>query len=418
MFVDSSILNMFTGDSGTAVVNAEQITGGAHWDPGLRRPYRDDNGQVWYDLYIGKEVAKDAKGETIRNEAGEIGYRRKYKSITHQEALMRGLPVMQVNNATTMRKDSWIQLDQEVLSAFRLELTAWSDLRAFSTYGGFDGMATPILEYEAVTDIGRAEVDMEGLAEGRNFQPSYELRGLPLPITYAGFWMSERFLAASRNRGQGADTLRGEQAGRRVGELIENTTIGTNVGVTYGDSTRYLKADGSSVVSKVYGYTNHPDRMTYTTLTAAASVTAEGLYNSVIAMIQQSYLNGVMGPFMMYVSPTYDAILDRLFKTDTSLYPTIGTIRQALKNINGIIDVKRLNYLTGDVILLVQMKGKMVQAVNGLELTTVQWDTKGGAQHNFKVMCIQVPRIRSAFKATTTGGSTTRVAPIIHGTTS
>lgn len=418
MFVDSSIMNSFNADSGTVVVNSDQINGGIHWDPGLYRPYADDKGQVWYDLYAGREMAKDASGNIIRNEAGEVGYKRKYKSITHQEALLRGLPVRNVSNATTLRKDSWIQLDQEVLSAFRLELTAWSDLRAFSTYGGFDGMATPILEYEAVTDNGRAEVDMEGLAEGRNFQPSYELRGLPLPITYAGFWMSERFLAASRNRGQSADTLRGEMAGRRVGELIENTLIGTNVGVTYGDSTRYLNAAGSTQASKVYGYTNHPDRITYTTLTAAASVTPEALYNQVIAMIQSGYTQGVMGPYMMYVSPTYDAILDKLFKTDSSNYPTIGTTRQALKNINGVVDVKRLNYLTGDVILLVQMKGKMVQAVNGLELTTIQWDTKGGNQHNYQVRCIQVPRIRSAFKATTTGGSTTRVAPIIHGTTS
>lgn len=401
-------------DGGVHIMNAEGLTGGAEWDPGLRRPYRDERGQIWVDVTVGRQEKKAADGSVVRNAAGLPIIQRITRPERVVDRMAKGLPVCNVNNAFTLRKDQWLLLDQTVVDAFRLRLRAWTDLRAASTFGGFDGMATPILEYEAVIDNGKAMVDMDGIAEGANFQPSFELRGMPLPITHSDFWMSERFLAISRTKGQPADTLRGEMAGRRVGELIENTLIGNSAGITYGDPTRYTNAAGTAQTSKVYGYTNHPDRMTYTTLTASASITPEAVYNQIIAMRELAYTNGVFGPFMVYVSTAYDAKLDSIFKTDSSNYPTIGTTRQAIKGIDGIMDVKRLDYLSGDVILLVQMGGGLIQAVNGLEISTVQWDTKGGMQHNFKVMCIQVPRIRSAFKS----GTTTRVAPIVHGTTS
>jgi hypothetical protein len=399
---------------GRHVINAEHLTGGMEWDPGLRRPYRDDRGQIWVDVTVGRKARTDKDGNIVRNALGHEVWDRVVRPERVIDRMAKGLPVFNVNNAFTLRKDQWILLDNAVLTAFRTRLRAWADLRAAATFGGFDGMATPILEYEAVMDIGSAGKDMEGLTEGKNFQPSFELRGQPLPITHSDFWLSERFLAISRTKGQPADTIRGEMAGRRVGELVEDTVIGNVAGVLYGDKTRYTNAAGTTQDSKVYGYTNHPDRITYTTLTASASVTPEGLFNHIIAMREAAYAQGVYGPFMVYVSTPYDAKLDNLFKLDTSNYPTIGTTRQAIKTIDGIIDVRRLDRLSGDVILMVQMGGGMIQAINGLELTTVQWDTKGSMQHNFKVMCIQEPRIRSAFKQQ----STTRVAPIVHGTTS
>lgn len=404
MFTDQ----LFTTPSesgGQLVINAAELDGGVHWDPGLRRPYRDDRGQIWYDVTVGREAKVNKDGSPVLNSQGMQVYGRKIVSITHQEAMRRGLPVMNVNNATTLRKDQWIMLDQAVLPAVRQRLRAYADLRAANTYGGFDGMATPILEYEFVTDPGQARASMDALDEGMNFAPSFQLQGLPLPITHCDFWIGERFLAASRSKGQPADTLRGEMAGRRVGELIEQTLIGSQTGVTYGNPV-YSYAN----TSQVYGYTNHPDRVTQS-ITALGSFTPETFYNDVIAMREKAYVNNFFGPFILYVSTTFDAKLDQVFKTNTGNYPLIGSVRQAVKGIDGITDVRRLDYLTSDTLLLVQMTADVVRAVNGLEVSTVQWDSKGGLQHNFKVMCIQVPQIRSVYKS----GTTTRVTGIVHG---
>jgi hypothetical protein len=134
----------------------------------------------------------------------------------------------------------------------------------------------------------------------------------------------------------------------------------------------------------------------------------------VIAMIAAAAAKNFFGPFVLYTSTAYDDLLDNDFKANSDL-----TIRQRVKQIDRITDVRRLDYLSGDVLLLVQMDPEVAQAINGLEVVTVQWDTKGGMQKNFKVMAIQVPWVKSAFwtdPATT--GTTTEVTGIVHGTTS
>lgn len=408
--LENFVENHRAGDAGgVVVVNGSDLVGNAHWDVGLRRPYLE-NGRVWVDVFKGYKPRKDAQGNIVRNSIGMAVMDKIYEPQLVSERMAQGMPVLNVDNASVLRKDQWIMLDNMVLTAARARLRAWADLRAASTLGGFDGMATPILEHEIVTDVGEAQADMEGLSEGRNFQPSFALQGLPLPITHSDFWLSERFLAASRSKGQPADLVRGEMAGRRVGELIEKTLIGSATGVEYGKSTDYLSA------AKVYGYTNHPDRITKTNLTASATISSNiattggsTMVKEIIAMLNLAYDNNFFGPFMLYVSTAYDALLDNDFKAESDL-----TIRQRIRQIDGITDVRRLDYLTGDVLLLVQMTSDVVQAVNGLEITTVQWSDKGNMRHMFKVMGIQVPRIRSVYKS----GTTTTVTGIVHGTTS
>jgi hypothetical protein len=59
--------------------------------------------------------------------------------------------------------------------------------------------------------------------------------------------------------------------------------------------------------------------------------------------------------------------------------------------------------------ILVQMTAEVAQAINGMEITTVQWPSQGGMRHNFKVMCIKVPLLKAPYDG---------VAGIIHATTS
>jgi hypothetical protein len=75
--------------------------------------------------------------------------------------------------------------------------------------------------------------------------------------------------------------------------------------------------------------------------------------------------------------------------------------------IEGIQDVKTLDYLTDYEAILVQMTADVARMVIGMDITTVQWETKGGMQVNFKVMAIIVPQLRADFNAN---------CGIIHGT--
>ena len=238
----------------------------------------------------------------------------------------------------------------------------------------------------------------------------FTLQGMPLPITHCDFFVSKRFLAASkRNAGRGADTIRAEMAARRVGENIEQTCIGTQTGTVYGLSTDYANT------SQVEGYVNSTDRITRTGITAPSGSNGTTILTEWLDHRDDLYQQNFYGPYQVYVATSYDQFLDDEFKTNSD-----KSLRQRLLAIENIRGIKRLDYLTtSGTVLWVQM-GQEIQAVNGMEVTTVQWESKGGMQLNFKVMGIQVPRIRSVQVNTSTTGiasAGTAKSPILHGTT-
>lgn len=367
MFVDF-VLN---GTAHGAV--AEQLSG-CRFDPGLLRPYIDGKGQRCVTVNVGK----DSNGKPV------------FEKRTIAEMINNGV-YLPVFNATSLRKDEWIQLDQVVVKAARQRLRAWADLAAANTYGGFNGMGTTILEHETMSDPGEALVDMEGVTEGRTDSPKYQLEGLPLPITHSDFYFTARRLAASRRNGMPLDTTMAEAAGRRVAEKIEKTLIGVDTGITYGDSANYGRT------STVYGYTNFTNRNTKTDLTTPLGSNPEATVQDILEMRDQLYSDNFYGPFMLYHSTSYDIFLDNdYFRSGGTAVNT--TLRQRIAAIEGISGIRRLDFLTsGYVLIMVQMTPDVARAVNGMDITTVQWETKGGMQLNFKVMAIQVPQLRADF---------------------
>ena len=394
MFRDFIVNGEGQGEFGSALADVG-------FDPGLLRPYYDNNGRKVCTVLTGRKVpVKNEKDEYVRNEDGTTLQVDEREVVLINDLRDSGIE-SPVFNATTLSKDQWLRMDSRVIAESRKRLRAWGDLRAANTYGGFDGMSTSVLEHETITDDGEAIVDMDGIAEGRNDTSHYQLQGLPLPITHSSFWYSRRKMLTSRKSGTPMSFVRAEQAARRVAETIEQTLIGTQVGMTYGDSTQYGRAP------TVYGYTNFPDRITYTSVPTSAGMTGKTFVDAVIAMRETAYAQNFFGPFMCYVSTAYDANLDEDYKaTEAS---STQTIRKRLMEIDGISAVRRLDYLTGDRVVLVQMSSDVAEAVNGMEIQTVQWESHGGMRLNFKVMGIQVPSLKADARG---------VTGIVDGTTS
>jgi len=354
---------------------AEQLAG-CRFDPGLMRPYIDGRGRHCVTVNTGQ---RDGQGRTI--------YRKRLVSDMTQNGMV-------INGPTSLRKDEWLQLDQVVIRAARQRLRAWSDLSAASSYGGFNGMSKLILEHETMSDPGEAMVDFDGLTEGRTDSPKFQLEGLPLPITHSDFWFSSRRLAVSRNTGTPLDTTMGEAAGRRVAESIEKTLIGVETGLTYGTAADYNNPP------TVYGYLNHPDIVTKTDLTTPNGTNPEVTLREVLAAVDQLSAQRFYGPFMVYHSTDWDQYMDNDYILTGGNVAT-QTLRNRLRAIETIQDVRRLDFLDSTTnpftLIFVQMTSEVARAVNGMDITTVQWETQGGMRLNFKVMAIQVPQIRSDY---------------------
>jgi hypothetical protein len=383
MFQDFIINGAGHGEVGEALQ-------GVRFDPGMLRPYVH-KGQRCVTVNTGR-----SKINTTTGRVEPI-----YEQVRIGDLMGQGI-FSPVFNATSLRKEEWIQLDQVVIRAARQRLRAWSDLASANTFGGFNGMTKMILEHETMSDPGEAIVDMDGLTDGRTDAPKFQLEGLPLPITHSDFYFSQRRLGISRNSGTPLDTTMAEAAGRRVAEMIEKTLIGVETGVTYGGNSTQVGGYGRT--SSVYGYLNFPQRLTKVNLTVPTGSNPDRTVADVLAMRDQLYGANFYGPYMIYHSTDWDQYLDNdyAFASGTGVTAPNKTLRNRLREIEGIQDVRRLDYLTAAnshafTMIMVQMTQDVCRAVDGLGITTVQWESNGGMKVNFKVMCIQVPQLRADF---------------------
>lgn len=331
-------------------------------DMGVFRPYLDpETGRRVVDVNTGRYEWND----TLKM----------HLPIT-EKVDARDVPGVPVANAT-LTKDAWERLDSVIVRAVRHRLNAWNDLEASSNYTGFNGWATPVLLHQAVSDPGEALEDMDGLTEGRNFAPEFSLQGVPLPLTHIEFHFSKRELDISRLTNAPLDTVSAETAARRIAERIEKRLIGTVPGV-------------SSHNYSTYGYTTLPQRMQKTNLTTPNGSNQTAIYEDVLEMVEQMHNGGFHGPYVLYHSTEYGQYLNKLFDTSE---PTAGTLRQFIQNIDEIQKIQRLDYLSGGFkMILIQLDGSSVQAINGMPLQTIQYDSHGGMQVNFKIVGIMTQR--------------------------
>ena len=189
---------------------------------------------------------------------------------------------------------------------------------------------------------------------------------------------------SSRNSGSPLDTSMVEEATRKVAEMAEKLLLGVSTWGTYGGGT-------------IYGYTNFTSALTQSLDNpSGSSWTGTLLLESVLAMIQQAQDAHFYGPYMLYNAPAWNAYLGEDFKTYSD-----KSVRQRIKEVDGIEDISTLDFLTNYDMVLVQMTSDVIREVIGMDIMPLQWETHGGMQINFKVMAIMVPQLRADYNGNT-----------------
>lgn len=348
--MDNYILNgTAQGDVASKLLNN-------NFDVGALRPYIGGDGRTYIT-------------QNRQNAAGDM------------EAV--AVPVMNAN-ATLLRLE-WTLLDEVVVRAALPRLRAVADLRGRGLQMVIpNGMSKTVLQTQAQSNIDGASISMDGLAKSKGDRPQYNLTNLPLPIIHKDFSFPARQIAVSRNGGMPLDLSMAEQAARRVAEGAEQLLLGVANSYAYGGGT-------------VYGYTNFPSRITKTLTSPLLSAwTPRTLVNEILNMRLQSQQHFHYGPWVLYTSLAWDVYLDNDLNATAANSSNI-TLRQRIKDIESIDDVVTLDYLNGYDMVLVQMTSDVAREVVGMDITTVQWESQGGMELNFKVMCILVPQVRADY---------------------
>lgn len=371
------------------------MPGEMRFDPGLFRPHLNRYGEKVVVIHTGNYIWDDKRKATVPE----------YKEFAVRDLQRRGIDLPVFNTTTSLRKEQWIEIDRRVVAATRTRLRAAQYLKSRVPYGGFNAMARMTLEYEAASDPGEALVSLDGLAEGRNDRPQNSLRSVPLPIIHADAQMSSRLLAQSRNGGMPLDLTMIEANSRRVAEKVEDITIGIENGVNYG--TVSVGPTAHTGESQVYGLLNYPYVATKTDLSNPGSSDPDDTVQDVLEMRSQMYDDGYYGPFVIFHSTDWDAYLDKDYAVGSAAQglaaPSI-TLRDRLRRIEGIGDVMRLDRLTPTAtnsnpftMVMVQVTPEVIDFINGMEPTVIQWTEKGGMDIRFKVMTIQQARPKHDF---------------------
>lgn len=297
--------------------------------------------------------------------------------LVAQKLLEKNFAVEALRTQDVLRKDEWQKFDEVIIDVARKRLTAVGDLLSRGlTYPLPNALGVTQVEWEQAGDLTDATVSMGGITHAERDRQTFTQKTIPVPIVHKDFQINVRALEASRTRGTPLDTAQAALAARIVSEKIESILF--NGSVVAGTS------------NQIYGYTTHPDRVTGSLGTAWTTETGANILADVLAMITAANAQNMYGPFIIYVPVAAHVNMGNDFKSESD-----KTILQRILEVPTIAGVQHSTDLAAGEVVMVQLTSDVVDMVDGIQPTVVQWTTEGGFMLNFKVLSIMVPRIKS-----------------------
>jgi hypothetical protein len=101
--------------------------------------------------------------------------------------------------------------------------------------------------------------------------------------------------------------------------------------------------------------------------------------------------NLMEGPYLLFVARAHQFHMDDDYAPGTN---QTDSILDRVRRVTGIQDVIFTNRLTTGAVLI-QLSTDVIDLIDGLAPTVVEWDSHAGFQHNFKIFAIQLPRVRA-----------------------
>jgi len=288
--------------------------------------------------------------------------------------IANGFNVGALRTNALLHKDEWEELDTMIVQIAADELNGILDLRQFGLTVNLGGLGTIVSQYEQVSDMTPANVNMAAETDDAEDRVEFPLVGVPVPIISKPFRFDIRTLSASRQAGSGIDMTHAETATRKVAEGLENMLF-----------------NGSTVMHRggtIYGYLNAPAR---NPVTGATWTTATNIYPNITAMQAALRNDNYRGPYRLYLGTT-------AFMQTLALIPnTSETYRDAIERLPGMGpgSVRESHYVPAGQGVMVTMRRDVVDLAIGQEIVPLEWEAKGGLLVFYKVFCAMVPRIKA-----------------------
>jgi uncharacterized linocin/CFP29 family protein len=278
-------------------------------------------------------------------------------------------------------KREWEALDSAVVRSYRIRLNAVGDLRGAGLTSN-----TTLAEMASMWRVGseraRPDVTMDGRTRVTRDRTDRKTHSVPLPIIATEYEINMRELMASRAAGADLDTYEAEEAAQAIAEEQERILFD-------GNSDIIVQGD------QIYGYTNHPDRLSDTASNFGGGDfgTLGNGYATFLGAVRQMAGNRYYGPFMVYMHNTqYHELLE--YQDDGTGDLQLDRILR-LPQIQG---VKINDVVSAGEVVMVQMDRNVVDLRIAMELENREWDAPDGSATFYKVMVAQVPRLKPDYR--------------------
>jgi uncharacterized linocin/CFP29 family protein len=298
------------------------------------------------DLFAGKDVSVNEKGK---------------------------ISTAALRTNATLRNDEWKQIDDAIISVARDTLVGVGDLQAAGLTLNLGGLGVTETQYERQTDMTDADIDMDAETAGEEDRVTFDLVSLPVPVVHKNFRIGIRQLEASRTRGAALDVVNTEEATRKVADKLEDMLFN-------GDTT--ININGNSIS----GYTTHTNR---NTVTGGDWGTIANIWANIQTAVLANEGDYFTGPYVLYVSTTQYGQMRAIYSDGTG-----QSAMERVMNSFPISAIKISDKLTDEAVL-VQLERRTVDLAVGLDVTPVEWTTRGGMSFHFKIMAAMVPRLKA-----------------------
>jgi len=281
-----------------------------------------------------------------------------------------------------LRKDEWEEMDSMVMEAAVAPLRLVNDLTSRGLVRQHNSIGVQLSTWSVASEMDAASISMTGRSQGNEDRQEFDLRGVPIPITWKDFTIGTRELEASRRFGETVDVTNAQAAARVVSEKLESMLLAGDSSINFGSSV-------------IYGYTNHPHRATDTATNYGGGSWVTDAADSVLTvqgMISAAKAQNHYGPYVLYlplnlysiVAHTYPASLDISYLQRLLSWPEIQAVVE-------------IPTMTSGQVLLVQMTRNVVEWGQTWSTRLVEWVSPDGWTNHFRVVAIQVPRIKSDY---------------------
>jgi hypothetical protein len=326
----------------------------------------------------GSYASAPAQTDLLTLDAGQLAALPSVASPMVARLMACGFNINSLRTNDVLRPREWELYDRTVVEVTRAQLVGVADLM---NAGLVTNLANPLgtmtVVWDTMGDMTPANMNMTGLPEGERDRLTFGQARMPVPITHKDFQINLRTLEASRRGGQPLDTTHAAVATRKVNEMLEQTLFA-------GAS---ITSDGGTI----YGYTNHPSRLTGSVTANWTTATGDQILADVMAIAGAfAAINRQNLPIHLYVSVAAFVHMGADFKAASD-----RTILDRVLAVPGIGSVRPTSMLTGTNIIAVQFTRETVDLLVGFQPMPIMWETHAGFMINFKVMAIIVPRLRT-----------------------